>query len=207
MTTPRKHKVNTDSDLQRLCPQGSLVTLYLEPIDVGEELEVSGCGNITGIPDQDLAARIAGKVTGLVTGGGPTPSCTGIVTKGDAVYPDGVELEWALIEVTHVQVLEKPKPRQEVTIGGVELVFDAGQIRVNGALVTPAQVSAVAAMQNWTWPDDPTTPGQRQGAWLDLNSVNTAVIQPYKFRCGCVRLTLAELDEALDVCAAWLGWC
>jgi hypothetical protein len=79
-----------------------------------------------------------------------------------------------------------------------------GSVRVNGDQVSPALIAAVAHMRGRTYPGCKISEGDMARA-VDRADY-TPAMSFSGFRCGCVDLSLAGLDQALDILASWYGW-
>lgn len=196
MARPKTTKITSRTNLHTLCPVGATILATMKPLTTSDFDDLADAK----IDPDSLLARGAGAVRARVEGHTSCGGTPGLVLRslGDSHYRDDVGVSIYRDEIVSIQVLELPAPPQKATFGTAKLVWERGQLRCNGTLVSQTQVAAVATARGWVYQGAPDPGGYY---WDDnMKLTHEAMV------AGCARIPLGQLDAALDWCAECFGW-
>ncbi len=160
-------------------------------------------GTIKHGPLQDmeaLAAYLAGSIRGVVSD--IYSDRIVIDTFGDPNYDDGQTIVLHRMERIQSITIIGEYQQASTRIGNVELQIACGVLQVNGTSVSRAAVSRLALHRGWVYTSDPITDAERAAAY----AYSTSQRDNGSMYHGCVRLTSAQVDAAIDWAAEQFGW-
>jgi hypothetical protein len=216
-------KIEPDTDLDTVCKPGDRVRVWMLPIHA-YTLNAAGDDSIPSLAGRELPAILAGTFDATVC---HTECQYFDQSTTDASAVPGLELraislpEYARAgtalntadlgadslgllagQITHLQVI-KASPLPEIELFGESLRLEwtrKGKLFANGVEIRPAMVAAIMTTRGRKAPASFSLDEQKHAWRVDIK------LTPDGITSGCVWVTFAELDRALDWAAVKLGW-